>query len=93
MKAGTTDIQHLVQTLKALKRLRTRVAPEQALHPDNATIDTVQSLNKWSYIYALNGASVISNNKEYNGHDTVCLGSTYYICFLDFFVCSFDWPG
>ena len=43
---------------KAPKRIRTRVAPEQALHPHSSIIGTVQSMKKWAYIYALNGAPV-----------------------------------
>ena len=58
LKAVVINIQHLVETLKALKRIRTRVAPEQALHQDHSTIGTVQSLNKWAHIYALNGTPV-----------------------------------
>ena len=59
MKAGTTSIQNMVQTLRALKRIQTRVAPEQALHKDHSTIGTLQSIKKkWSYIYDLNGTPV-----------------------------------
>ena len=43
MKAETTSIQNLVQTLKTLKGIWTRGAAEQALHPDHSTIGTVQS--------------------------------------------------
>ena len=58
MKAGVISIKNLIQTLRALKRIRTRVASEQALHPDHSTIGTIQSLKKWADLYALNGTPV-----------------------------------
>ena len=58
MKVGIISIQNLVQTLKALRRVQNRVLPEQALYIDHSTIGTVQSTNKWAYIYTLNETPV-----------------------------------
>jgi hypothetical protein len=51
MKAGTMSTQLLVQTLKTLRGIQTRVVPEQALQLDHYTIGTIQ-LNKNGCMYA-----------------------------------------
>ena len=51
MKAGTISIQNMIQTPKALKRIRIRVAPEQVLYLGHSTIGTIQLLKKKGRIY------------------------------------------